>query len=540
MHPESRFFFPTRTARALLPLIALALIALAPMAVRADVPISAAWAPAPPSIDGIVGAGEWAAATTTPLTHGSMHTMNDGAFLYVLLDVVDDTSAQPPGSGVSGDWFAIPFDVDLNYAVTPNVDLAYATCQDGRTFVKTYYLSPTTFTGCQEVTAPTAGAMGFGPTFNSATPHRFWEFQFSFDEIGVDPSLWSLSLGTPPRVRFNVTTRSEIPPFHSSEPDPTTYPSTLANLFALDLAMSPAYPPGTAGPTFAGVGLVPSSYIDSDGYADIHIAGYYSATDAPFGGKLSIFGHWSTLASTPGVKKYRVLYRQGAGPWTRLLQTWTNFKWNGTTWVPMVIGPDADDAYRIPPPSEIWYLDDLIMGWQTSGFPNGKYELKLELLNNGGNVVASPPDNSLSLFIVNAPPAVSIDGVQYAGSPIGACSIVTQGPAPDGFEFTISVTDTYGALAAYRLYGIYGNNLNTGTLHSDSYASNVNADGPHQWDGVSGITVPAPPFRATTSCAYSFILSASSRTQNGYGRLFPNVNSHLSLTILLPDDSPCQ
>ncbi len=514
-------------------LVATAVLALVPGAVRADVPISASWAPAAPSIDGVVSPGEWTAGTATSLAHATMRTMNDGSFLYVLLDVVDDTSAQPPGVGVSGDWFAMPFDVDLNHAVTPNVDLSYSSCQDGRPFIKSYYLSPTSFTFCQDVTAPTSGVLAFGSTFNSATPHRFWEFRFSFSEIGVDPATWSLSGGTPPRVRFNVTTHSELPAFHSSEPDPSTYSSTMANLFALDLAMSPVYPAGSAGPVFAGVGLVPSSYIDADGYADINIAGYYAATDAPFGGSLSVFGHWTTLASTPGVKKYRVLYRQGAGPWTRLLQTWTNFKWNGTTWVQMAVGPDDDEAYRIPLPGEIWYLKDLLIGWNTSTFPNGEYELKLELLNNGGGVLPSPAGNSLTLFIVNAPPTVTINGVEYAGSPISACSIVTQGPAPDGFEFNVSVTDTYGALSAYSLYGIYGNNQSTGTIHGDSYAAHVDEDGPHQWDGVSGITVPAPPWRADTTCAYSFILTASSRTQNGYARLFTNVNYHVSLTVLL-------
>ncbi|MHB0969771.1 MAG: hypothetical protein ACYC7A_15180 [Thermoanaerobaculia bacterium] len=514
-------------------LVAAAAITVFVPSLRADVPIGASWASAAPAIDGTVVAGEWAAATATPLAHGTMLTMNDGTSLYVMLDVVDDTAAQPPGPGSSGDWYALPFDIDLNHAVTPNVDKAFAPCQDGRIFIRSFYLSPGVFTTCQDVPPPTVAAIGFGATPNSATPHRFWEFRFSFDEIGVDPSTWSVSSGTPPRVRFNVATHSQSPAFGSAQPDPNTYPTTLANLFALDLAMTPMFPPGTTGPVFAGVGLVPSTYIDANGYANINIPGYYAATAAPFGGNLNVFGHWATLETTPGVKKYRVLYSHNGGPWTRLLQTWTNFKWNGTTWVPMVVGPDADEAYRIPASSEIWYLTNLLIGWQSAAFANGEYELRLELLNNGGGVLPSPAGNSLTLFIVNVPPTVTINSIRYNGAPICSCSIVTQGDAPAGFTFNVSVTDTYGALSGYSLYGIYGTNQSTGSIAGDSYAAHVDEDGLHQWDGVSAIDVPAVPWRASSTCAYSFILSASSRTQNGYGRLFPNVNYHMSLTVLL-------
>jgi hypothetical protein len=49
---------------------------------------------------------------------------------------------------------------------------------------------------------------------------------------------------------------------------------------------------------------------------------------------------------------------------------------------------------------------------------------------------------------------------------------------------------------------------------------------------VSGIVVPGLPFCAPASCAYTFVLSASSRVQNGYGLVFPYVSYNSSLTIL--------
>ena len=57
----------------------------------------------------------------TRLAHGFMRTMNDGSFLYILLDVVDERVNDPP----IGDFYVLAFDVDLNRTVTPNVDLIY-------------------------------------------------------------------------------------------------------------------------------------------------------------------------------------------------------------------------------------------------------------------------------------------------------------------------------------------------------------------------------------------------------------------------------
>jgi hypothetical protein len=498
----------------------------------ADVEIARAWAGGSPTIDGVIGAGEWSAGTMTTIQHGKLVTMNDGHFLYVFLDVTDDTGNDPP-TLMAGDYYALAVDVDQNHAVTPNIDLDYDACQDGRVFVKSYYLSASTFTGCQTVGFGSQGAIGFGATPNSATPHRFWEFKLDFQEIGVDPTTWTTSSGSNPKVRMNVGTHSDNPPFTTAQPDPNIFPD-LTNTFQIDLAIGPSYPPGTTGPTFAGVGLVPSSYIDSFGYANINITNYYYAKDAPFGGNLNVFGHWNTLASYPGAKKYRVLYSKDGGPYNHLLQTWTNFQWNGTTWVAKAIGPDSDDSYAIPNPADIWYLTNLLISWQSSLFAEGTYNLKLELLNNGGGVIGAViPSNSLTLKIDNTPPAVKINSVKYGGSDVCACAIVTQGDPPTGFTFNISATDAEGDLNTYTLYGLTGENVSFG-ITSDAYdPTHVGADGAYKWNGVSGLNTPSTPWRATTSCAYTFVLAASGRSQNGYGLLFPHVDYHKSLTVIL-------
>ena len=111
---------------------------------QADVEIARRWAAVAPTINGVVSAGEWTMGTATTLAHGQMRTMNDGSYLYILLDVVDDTGNDPvptSASALKGDFFELLFDKDRNYALTPNVDFSYSTCQDGRTFVKATRLS---------------------------------------------------------------------------------------------------------------------------------------------------------------------------------------------------------------------------------------------------------------------------------------------------------------------------------------------------------------------------------------------------------------
>jgi hypothetical protein len=508
-------------------------------AFAADIEIARRWATAPPTINGVVAAGEWTGATATPLIHGQMRTMNDGSYLYVLLDIVDDTVNDPvPTPGVNGDFFTLAFDIDLNRGVTPFVDLFYSTCQDGRPFVKAHYITAGSSTGCQTTDPASLGARGFGATFNSATPHRFWEFRLNFAELGVDPTTWTTSAGAIPKVRMNVGVNSANPSFQSAQPVNDQTPDFALDVYQLDLATSASFPPGSTGPIFAGVGLVPANYIDSGGYANINISGYYYATNAPFGGNLNIFGHWNTLRFAYGASKYRVLYSKDGGPFTRLRQTWTNFKFNGVTWIPNAIGPDANDAYAIPSPWDIWYLPNLLISWQSGTFGDGTYRFRLELINSVGTVLASPPGNSLTLFVVNTAPTVTINEVTYNGAAICECGIVTQGDFPRGFRFDITVNDPNGALNSYALGGTFGNNQSVPTIASDTYTpSHINQDGPKRWNGVANLVVPSGflvfPWRASRSCAYTFVLSASSRVQNGYGLVFPYVNYNNSLTILL-------
>jgi hypothetical protein len=514
-----------------LPLFCAGALALAASA-GADVEITRRWAAAAPVVDGVVSAGEWSAAQVTPLAHGQMRTMNDSTHLYVLLDVTGDTVNDPTSGPGPADYFVLAFDIDRNFAVSPNVDLFYDACQDSRSFVKAYYLGGSTSTGCRDTDPASAGVPGFGPSPASAANHRIWEFRLVFSEIGVDPTTWTTSSGDVPSVRVNVATISANPAFSSAEPDPSPFAHFANPVFQVDLASFPLYPPGSTGPTFYGVGLVPSTYIDSLGYANLNVPGYpYTATAAPFGGNLNVFGRSFLLT---GAARYRVMVSKDGGPAQPLLQTWTNFRFNSGTgnWDPVAVAPDSNGRYPSPNPFQLWYLPNLIMSWQTSGFGDGTYVLSLELYNLGGTLLPAPAGNSLTLFVTNTPPVPVINGIAYDGVDACACAIVTQGSAPRGFTFDISFTDPHGALASVSLGGIFGQNQSTGSIYSDSYSAHVDEDGTHRWNGETNVVVPGTPFRASTSCAYSFILTTASRTQNGYSRLFPAVQYHTSLTIL--------
>ena len=115
------------------PWLFLGAVALAATAGAADVEIARRWATSAPAVDGVISAGEWAGAQVTPLAHGQLRTMNDASFLYVLIDVTDDTGNDPThGSAGTADFFSLAFDTDLSVGTTPHVDLAYGACSDTR------------------------------------------------------------------------------------------------------------------------------------------------------------------------------------------------------------------------------------------------------------------------------------------------------------------------------------------------------------------------------------------------------------------------
>jgi len=505
-----------------------------------DIVVAPKLAPSPaPVVDGVISAGEWDQAKVTYLPRtvrgainrkfAVMRTMNDTRYLYVLIDALGDTTND---EGVS-DYYVLAFDTDLNHKVTPRQDMFYSPCNGGKQFVKSYYLSTTTFTPCMTPNPYSLGKYGFGATPDSSTPHRFYEFRLLLSELGVDPARWVRDLTGIPSVRMNVTIRSARPSIDYSYPTAYPWPDMTGTMFLI--ALAPATSVAPTGNIFAGVGLIPASYIGGDGYANISTS-YFNAVDSPFGGNLSIFGNWSNLRKY-GAAKYRINYVKHGGGSGYLAQSWTNYRFNASTlnWDPVAIGTvDSSNRYAVPSAADTWYYANLLINWQSSSalFPDDIYDLSIELFDASDNLITLPTGvvNNLTLFIDNTPPAPKINQVYYKGGKVSPCDIVQQGASPDGFTFDISVNDANGALNTLNLTAIYGDNLSS-PVYSDSYSSHLNADGPNKWNGVNTVVPTSGAWRAPQTCGYSFILSASSRVLNGYTWVFPYVDYHVSLAI---------
>ncbi len=196
--------------------------------------LSSTYASTPPSIDGVVGFGEWQISNRLNFDHGFITALNDGIRLYILVDVLKDTASD------SSDFFWLTFDVNRDRAITANLDLNYALHPDTRNMRYQFYLGPATWTGLQPDTRSSKGA-GFGcfladGTFAFVWPlsvicdsHRVWEFGIDLAEIGAQPG---------DTVNMGLRVASPNPSF--SDDIPANFYNDFTNLIQVSLATLPA------------------------------------------------------------------------------------------------------------------------------------------------------------------------------------------------------------------------------------------------------------------------------------------------------------
>jgi len=311
------------------------------------------------------------------------------------------------------------------------------------------------------------------------------------------------------------------------------YVTTNTKLVRVDLAQLPM-----GEPVFLGVGHVPSTEIDANGYATTASGYFFRVTHAPFGGTLNILGNLNNFKAL-GATHYRVLVSDG-GPFTALDRTWNAYRWNpGTSKYELTaVAPlPGDTRYEIPPeyPSapQRWYPSFLMMRWPSS--TNGLYTFQVELWQQSGSdwndlTHLLPTGNTMTLRIDNTPPTVDIRDVLRAGTNtvIAPCEIVSTGA--NLFDFRITAFDTEHHLLSYTLSALWGKNRSA-VITSDSYtAGHVDAEGPYQWSGLPNDRVPPGGWSATCNCAHTFRLRAWKRTINGYNHILHR-DSHQSITI---------
>jgi hypothetical protein len=194
------------------------------MTTRASPAALSVFPSSPPKIDGVVSHEEWDDALKIPLEVGYIHVQNDASSLYLLIDVVADTHDDPSlVSAPWGDYFWLAFDVNLNGAITPEVDMLFGCIPGTHTLCKQYFLGPDVWTTVVS-TYSQLGA-GFGSSINSETPHRIWEVAISLPEIESYPN---------GLVRMGLRAYSQNPAFTYDQP--AGFSSNFANLTEVALA----------------------------------------------------------------------------------------------------------------------------------------------------------------------------------------------------------------------------------------------------------------------------------------------------------------
>ena len=482
------------------------------------------WATNPIAINGVLTPPEWNGAGVMPIPAGFLMAKNDANFLYVALDLVGDF-----GNDVgTGDYFWFTVDVDANAAITPHKDLNYAMAPGAPNVSRRqYYLGPGTWTGLLTEVTTNQTHNGFGPTSHSPVPHRAWEMRIALSELGIDLSdPTSLKI-----VKFGLRVASTTPAFTFNFP--ANFFNSFSNLHTIALALSPTVPPGLAGAVIGTVGFIPTTNISGDGFATTDPAYYFPVVETAFGGVMNLIGNQVTMQSlwAAGARKYKILRRVGtSGAFTPIRQSWSNYHWNGSTYVLEPFGPDLSDNYPLTNPGEEYSIHNLLLQWNSIGEAASIHQFQARFLRNDGTTVVASTPQTVSLMVDNNQADVQIINILHNGNPVPACAIETMTDNTDGLRFRITANDAEGHLQSYSLAAFYGDNLSA-TIVSDSYSAHLNPA--HLWSGVTNVLVPMGEWVPPISCAYQFRVSAWPRVTNGYSYLGGvEVNRHV--TIIKP------
>lgn len=471
------------------------------------------WVSAPIDLDDSINDVSWENAGKIEVQGGYLMAKNNDEFLYIALDMVDDTG----NNAGTGDYFWFTFDRNRNAAITPNYDVNYGLYPGNPNKMgRQYYLGPGRWTGLLNERSPSQNRIEFGSSPNSPTPHRIWKMRFLLSEINVSLSSFF------PYTRFGFRAASSTPSFRYNEP--ANFYRDFSRLHILYLARKRTFPTGNMGTIFGGVGLIPFDRINtSTGRATTASSYRPYVQNAAFGGRLDIIGNRITLGRLGG-RKYKVLHRAGtSGRFEPLLSSWTNYQWSNTLrrYVLRHFGPDSAGKYTLPSASTDYSIDDLLIQFNTVGLTRGLHQFRIDFdaYTNDTEI--------LTLYIDNNLPEVNINSITHNGVGKSACSIVHMTSERDGLKFRITAHDPEGNLRGFNLSAHWGSNKGE-SIFSRSYP------GSGLWTGVSNLLIPSSgEWTPETTCAYQFRVSATARTTNGYGYIgYTAHNEHL--TIIKP------
>jgi hypothetical protein len=465
----------------------------------------------------------WQNAGEYRFDRGWVLAKNDSKFLYLALDVVSETG----NDFGTGDYYWLSFDTDENRGISSNKDVNYGLYPGSPNKMGLQkYLGPGTWTGLS-LPPESKSHVEFGPSAKAFTPHRIWKFKISLPEINA--SLFSL-FGTP-YTYFGFRVSSTSPAL--TEDYPTNFYMDFSKLTKLYFATKPAPNPGLPGTIIGTVGLIPATTIAPNGKATTATGYYVEVHNAAFGGVLNLIGNGVNIAAlvAAGAHKYRVMHAAPGSGFVPLVSAWTNYQWNGSTYVPMGFTADASQEYTLLNPALEYSIDDLLIQFSTYGMDTGLHQFKIEFFKADGVTPVPAAPQVLSLYIDNNLPEVNINSIVHGATEVTACAIEKIGPGADGLDFHITAHDPEGNLASWSFGATYGENQST-TIYSQHYDTAVPPG--TDWAGVQNFAVPTTPnpWRPPIQCAYSFIVSAWARTTNGYSYIGAS-SYHRNLTLLI-------
>lgn len=494
-----------------------------------DLPVFSKWAQNPLDMDSSINHASWQGAGKMKFGQNWLLAMNDSKFAYLAFDMTQDTG----NDAGTGDYFWLSFDTNRDRSISPNQDVNYGLYPGNPNKMgRQYYLGPGTWTGLVNETSESLCRMEFGPSPQLATPHRIWKMRIRLTDINV--SLIPFWVQPYTYIGFRI---------HSNTPNlnvdfPANFFTDFSQLKKLVFSRQPAPSTADLGPVMGSVGLIPTTKILATGRATT-AAGYFVVVkDAAFGGLLNIIGNGVTLQSlfAAGARKYRVFHTEpGGATFQPLVSAWANYRWNGTDYVLETFAADANQQYAMLDPTKDYSIDDLLIQFNSGEMTTGLHRFMVKFYQANGTTEVPATAQTLAMFIDNTLPLAQLDAVMHNGTPVAACSIVNLDDATtDGLNFRVSAFDPEGNLLSYSLTAGWGENQSA-TIYSENYSDN-----PHPgnlWTGVMNQLLPGSgEWKPSTTCAYSFTITSSARTTNGYSYIGYTQYSRY-ITLLIPSTS---
>ncbi|HLK15003.1 MAG TPA: hypothetical protein VKT78_09370 [Fimbriimonadaceae bacterium] len=489
--------------------------------------------PTPPPLTGLLPVAEWSGTAAMAIPRGTLMAQNDATHLYVGLDLTAETGAANPN-----DYFWFVVDLNDNGVIDANRDKLFSDWPGSPNRLGMWLMAgpDETWPASNTQVIPSQVREGFGPSMNSATPHRQWQLAFALSDLNItiDPT------APAPVVRFGIRIATDPGFIAENPPNPL---GDFSNLNEIILAVVPSATVGSLGPVIGSVGLIGTGLIGADGYCNIPPATpyYFHPQEAAFSGTLNLIGNVATLTAlwAAGARKYKVLHRFGdtaahvaAQPWTPILQSWANYEIVGPNDVWQSFGPDGSGFYPMVDPALPYTIQNLVFQWTSAGEPDDLHQFEFQFFQANGAAVASPAQ-VLTLKLDNQPAIVELINVLHAGAPVSPCAIVNLSSISDGVQIAYEAFDPEGDLYSYTLEADYGHG-NRVAVYSDNYTAHANPA--HNWQGVTSDTRPVPPavWVPPATCAYMFQISAWTRTTNGYQFPVIETTDFQTVTLIKP------